>query len=374
MRIAITADVHLGFGKGTERFEEPFLALKEFIEKSKECDAIIIAGDLFDLRTPDHDITTQAMELFIPALLAKKDKRIFGIGKDVSKAPEYTLSGIPIILIHGTHERRSRGLVNPIQSLERAGFVLYLDRNGILIDGGKEKVAVQGLSTVPEGWAQSVMQEWGPQPIPGCFNILIFHQTLAGLFPGIPGIDIADIPAGFDLYVCGHIHSRADKVINGKRLLIPGSLVATQLDEDAESKRGFWILETNPFMLKFHAIENQRPIFFAKSEEEIKEILSRGHKMKPLIKVDMPGREKEIQARYGEGALLVFKKQQKEGFAARSLEMQRASVQEIGSKILESSLRDAGLEPEIWEQVFELLLEKRADDVIKLLKQQFKEG
>lgn len=364
MRIAILADCHLGFGKGTERYQDAFLAFEEAFKKLRDVDAVLIAGDLFDLRTPDHEMMARTMEIMLPLILAEKSmKKIEGIGRDL---PGHFQKGIPIIAISGTHERRSKGLMNPIQALEKAGFLIWLHCNGVVLEKDGERIAIQGMSTVPEGWAESVMQEWNPKPVENCFNILVFHQTPLGLFPGVAGLDLRKLPEGFDLYVCGHIHQAEEKQVDGKRIFIPGSLISTQIDD--QNQKGFWILESGK--LEFIRLEKQRPIFSVKTEEELEKVLEREYELKPIIRVSVEGKEKEIRAKYGEKAILVFEKTQKPEVQAVSPEVQRLSVQELGSKILKESLEKAGLQPEIWEQVFELLLEQKPEEVLKLLRKE----
>ncbi len=49
MKIAVLSDVHLGYGKGTNRGEDSFRAFSEVIKKSMDADLILMAGDLFDI-------------------------------------------------------------------------------------------------------------------------------------------------------------------------------------------------------------------------------------------------------------------------------------------------------------------------------------
>ncbi|NIQ17993.1 MAG: hypothetical protein GTN43_04250, partial [Candidatus Aenigmarchaeota archaeon] len=85
----------------------------------------------------------------IKPLLVKNDvKLVKGIEKDISKISEIALMGIPIVAIHGTHERRTKGLLNPVEALEKAGFLIYLHCNGVIFKKGSERVAVHGMSGV----------------------------------------------------------------------------------------------------------------------------------------------------------------------------------------------------------------------------------
>jgi len=63
MKLVVFSDAHLGFGYGTELFDDPFNALNEIIDQNKDADGFIIAGDLFDSRTPKQEVFARAMRI-----------------------------------------------------------------------------------------------------------------------------------------------------------------------------------------------------------------------------------------------------------------------------------------------------------------------
>jgi DNA repair exonuclease SbcCD nuclease subunit len=368
MRIAIFSDVHLGFGAGTEREEESYTALAEVIERASKCDIILIAGDLFDCRTPSTDSLAKAMEILLKVALLPSDVKIeAGIAKDVENLKEI-IRGIPIIAIAGTHERRTKGFINPLQALERAGFLVTLHCNGIILKKGEKRIAIQGMSGVPEAWAGAVLAEWGPKPINGCFNILLIHQSIEGIVPGIATIKISSLPPGFDLYVCGHAHD--GKSFNTKygKILIPGSLIVTQLTKESTNERGFWIV--NNGKAEWQILQNQRPVFFF-SKPDISEIENAiaGCNKKPIIKIEGINKEQEaeLRARFENRAILYFKRMEEIGIKAVSIEEQKMSVAELGQNLLRKNLEQANLDAKFWEQIFELLADGRTEQAQQLL-------
>ena len=65
VKVSIISDLHLGFGKDTEREEDAFVATKRAFEKAKELesDLIILAGDMFDTRLPRPEHWSRFMKL-----------------------------------------------------------------------------------------------------------------------------------------------------------------------------------------------------------------------------------------------------------------------------------------------------------------------
>jgi len=120
---------------------------------------------------------------------------------------------LPIAAIHGTHERRTKESVNPIQLLESMGYLINAHANAVIfekeINGAVERVAVHGLGGVPDSYAKEAIKAINYKPVPNAFNIFVFHQTVKEFVPvDLDVMSIEDLPIGFDLYLCGHIHKR----------------------------------------------------------------------------------------------------------------------------------------------------------------------
>jgi len=305
MKISIISDSHLGHKWGTELQEDSFEQFEEALQKSIEAkvDLILLPGDIFDTRTPKQEVWARSLKSFQKHLLADKNgiqlDSFIGEPKQLSKM---VLQGIPIIAIHGTHERRGEHLINPVQLLEEAGYLIHLDKNGVIFSN-KGKVAIQGLSGVPEEDVKKTLEDWNPKPIENCFNLFVFHQSTKEEIYDRDNtfLSIDDMPPGFDLYIDGHIHWR--NYIPEKKFLIPGSTVITQQKEkEAQQGKGFFILDTNPFKLDFVKLGSQRPFYFKTIEsqnsnqlyinEQIRNYLQSIPKTdkKPRIKIKLKGK------------------------------------------------------------------------------------
>ncbi|MDD5337528.1 MAG: metallophosphoesterase family protein, partial [Candidatus ainarchaeum sp.] len=116
MKLAIIADMHLGYS----RFEEDALrqAANALSDAEARADAIIIAGDVFDMKIPKLETLKRAADIF-----SGRKK--------------------PIVIIHGNHERRSRDMTNPIQLLSKLAGVKYVHAGSeVLSIGGDRKSVV----------------------------------------------------------------------------------------------------------------------------------------------------------------------------------------------------------------------------------------
>lgn len=382
MKIAVMSDFHLGYGSGTELEQDAFEAVEEALERSMGCDLILMPGDLFDTRVPSTETLAKAMQLMIrPSLSSGGAKFVKVVGKDSKDISPRSLSGIPIVTIHGTHERRTKELMNPVQALEKAGFAIHLHCNGIVFEKDGESVAVFGLSGVPDQYAEAALKQWNPKPEPECYNIFMLHQNIREFM--CEKIEHAlsrdELPEGFDLYVCGHIHEARKSKKGGKPLLIPGSLIPTQLNKESMKPRGFFVVDTKEGSIDFIEIEGQRKVFVIEggSKEDIRkgveQVLSESHAKKPLIRIKLPpgfeeGMLSELRHRHGDRCILSFKREvEEEVKAAKTLEEHVLSVQELGRELLEKNLKAFKLDPNLYESLFELIAEGRLEEAERLV-------
>jgi DNA repair exonuclease SbcCD nuclease subunit len=296
MKIAIISDIHLGY----ERFEEDALsqASEAFEKASTLADAILIPGDVFDKRYPKPEIIAQAINLFRE--LSKKE---WGTKIIDFQGKSRIFSTAPIVAISGTHERIAEGKENALMLLSLAGLLADTSESVTTLQKGQEKVAIFGLGGLSEETVKEKLKQIDPKPIKGVFNIFMFHQSVYEILPFSDHfIHYDDLPKGFDLYVCGHIHSKVEGTVHGKKFLIPGSTVITQLKDQEQEKKGFMIFDTEDnshkfipinsrvFISKKINISNAKPTDITrKIEEEINDILSK-EKDKPIIKIKIEGK------------------------------------------------------------------------------------
>jgi DNA repair exonuclease SbcCD nuclease subunit len=404
MKIAVLSDFHFGFGLGSVVETDSFENAEEAIEESLECDLIIILGDIFDARAPKTKTWAMGIKILTkPFLKENSGVRVVKSSKQLLPVSKITLSHIPVIGLHGNHERTARGEFSPIQALENAGILIYLHTDYIIFEKDGVKVAIHGMSNVPERFAKDVLYKWNPKPIPNCFNILLLHQNI---FPYVyspieqPSLSLSDLPKGFDLILDGHIHNFATEKIENTTLIICGSTAITQFaipQSEAKSEKGFVKIniENDGVKIDFLPLKGSRKFFYEEMdlkenlpvveqiENKINEIL-RFHALKkpPLIKIKIKGSitqvsDKElrmIEKKYSDKAIIIFVKELESPEITgkieflRSLKEQRLSVEEIGIRVFRETLSEFGFEHSFnYEEVFKLLADGNVDNVFNIL-------
>lgn len=369
MLIAIVADTHFGYPKF---YEDSMKQGQEAIDKACEAaDVVLIAGDIFDAKVPKLEVLGRTME-------------IFETGKRKSWDVKSENGSIPIVAIHGTHERRSQDSLNPVQLLERSGFITNAGDRVLVFEKDGERVAIHGFGGVPDEWAKSAISNAAFAPTKGAFNIFVFHQTISDFVPLAKGIMASDLPAGYDLYVCGHLHRGRVDHIDGKHLIIPGSTVITQLRKEETEPKGFVLFDTKTRKHQFVKIQS-RPFVFkeiplkgADNEEilrECREFLD-GVKVsaeRPIVKIQLTGNVKEGLRRenidlsrlfdeYGDKMILEIEnsldvkdlKEKLEEF--RRMYSEKKTARELGIEILKQKL---GGDISDVEDIFELLSDEK---------------
>ncbi len=401
MLISILSDLHFGHGWNTRLEKDGYQNAKEAISKCLNSDLILLAGDIFDSRTPRTEAWIDALRVLSKPILTKNKgiKLVKTIDKDLSEISKRSLSGIPVVAIHGTHERRPKGQINAIEALEQTGFLIYLHCNGLIFEKDGQKVAIQGMSGVPERYAKQVLDKWNPRPIEGCYNILMFHQSIdpyiySPLEP--PTLNLSNLPKGFDLIINGHIHTRDKTKIDDATLLIPGSTIVTQLKaEEAEVPKGLYQVEVGEeTKFNFIPLENNRKFFYEEIElksdapirdqieETITRIMDEEFKKLPIIRLKILGKEtgiidkelREIEKKYSDKAIIYFAKELESEEITRKVELLRnlrerkLSVEETGLQILKKNLEDLKFGSTFdSESVFKLLSDgetERAFDIL----------
>jgi DNA repair exonuclease SbcCD nuclease subunit len=399
MKIAVISDSHLGFGYGSEKEQDSFRQFDEALEKAIQgkVDMILLPGDIFDSRIPRQEVWAKVLAIFQKPLLAGKSGVTLVQKINKQEISPMALSGIPIVAIHGTHERRGTDSVNPVEMLEKAGFLIHLHASGVVFEKNGERVCIQGISGVPENRAKEEFKKIRMLPAQGCKNIFLFHQSLAGqVYSDDEQAVLApdDLPAGFDLYIDGHIHASA--LLHGpKKILLPGSTIITQQKKnEAELRKGFYIVDTNGWVMDFRQLETQRDFHYIelgfqkasvqsvvqKAREKIQQALGKPHKMKPLIFVKLNGdleqgkeasnvREEEITKGFN-AMITVSNDLYAEDFRKkierlREKQQKRMSVDEIGLDLLRKTLAGTKAEKLPLDSLISELAEGNTDSVVK---------
>jgi DNA repair exonuclease SbcCD nuclease subunit len=402
MRIAVLSDFHFGFGYNTTLEDDSFANAEEAMRKALGSDLILIAGDIFDTRYPKTPVWSRAIKILAKPLTAESSNvRFVSCTKDLKKVSRRTLGRIPIIALHGNHERRGR-TTNTLEALENAGLLVHLHGDTIVFEKNGVRVAIHGMSWVPDRYAKQDLDEWAPKPLPDCVNIMMLHQSIHPyLYSPLekPSIEASNLPQGFDLIIDGHLHGAGSESVLQTPLIFPGSTVITQFDKrEANDEKGFYQIEINPeatarkLKFSFVPIENRRRFFFEdvptkdglrfNIEAKLRDLLARKFVKKPLIKLKIVGSEdeyveqdiKEIGRKYGDRAILRFVKDlespeitEKVEFL-RNLRDQKLSAEEIGLNVLHKNLDELSFKSNFdADNIFSLLVDGSVDNAFNIV-------
>ncbi|MDI6806877.1 MAG: DNA repair exonuclease [Candidatus Aenigmarchaeota archaeon] len=401
MKIAILSDFHFGFGYSPELENDSFENVEEAMERALNSDLVLIGGDIFDSPLPKTQTWAKAIKILArPLLKPNPGINLAECSKELKEISKRTLAHLPVIALHGNHERRARGELNAVQALENAGLLIHLHGNTIIFEKDGVKVAIHGMSAVPERFAKNFLYQWNPKPINGCVNILFLHQNVdpyvySPLEP--PSLTLSNLPKGFDLIINGHIHMHGTERIDNTLFLIPGSLVITQFEKgEAEIDKGFLEVEVGEeIKVNFISLKTSRKFFYEeiKLEEEkpIREqlekklneiIYTREFLKPPLIRLRIFGKEVEaieqelraVERKYSDKAVIKFVKELESPEITRKIELlqslreQRLSVEEIGLTILKKNLDELSFKAVFdHESIFKLLSEGDVDKALAIL-------
>ncbi|MDD5096569.1 MAG: metallophosphoesterase [Candidatus ainarchaeum sp.] len=219
MKIAVIADTHVGY----PRFYEDSFTQAEaaFRDADSKADVILFLGDLYDTRVPSLQILGRTISFF----------------RSVKK---------PVYAIHGNHERRNKGSLNPVGLLEKAGVINHLNFSAETFEKNGEKIFIAGMGNVPDDLGKKALERMHESvQIPeGVFSILMLHQSVKEFVFGEELLELDALEKlGYDLVLNGHIHARKE-ALDGK-FLIPGSTVITQLTKEETQPRGYCMYDTN---------------------------------------------------------------------------------------------------------------------------------
>ncbi|MCX8163391.1 MAG: metallophosphoesterase [Candidatus Micrarchaeota archaeon] len=288
MKIAFVSDTHFGY----ERFEEDaFRQGKEaLIDASKVADIIILGGDIFDKREPTLETMAKVIEILKEAknsLPEKFEKKIFAIA--------------------GTHEYSAKNVMNPIEFLEKIGLVESIHNKRVVLEDLEQKIVIRGMKGIPEELVKKAFEKFEEvkekekDKEKDIYKIFVFHQTLKE-FIGVQDENLAsieDLPEGYDLYLCGHIHCYRQYL--GGKLQIPGSTVITQLKDEEQAEKGYLLIDTKTKTIEFRKINTRKFIvldlwFKEATTKEIKEAIekelekiAKENYQKPIVKIKLNG-------------------------------------------------------------------------------------
>ncbi|MCK4327574.1 MAG: DNA repair exonuclease [Candidatus Diapherotrites archaeon] len=389
MKIAIASDMHFGYAWGTERQEDSFVQGREAIAKCLDADAIILPGDIFDSRVPKPEVMDKAMRVLRLVHSSHSPAAITGFrsGREVPAS-----MGTPVVAIHGTHERRARGLTNPVQLLEAAGLCVAAHNDAVIISRQGESVAIHGMGGVPEQYAPLALKECSFKPLPGAVNILVLHQSFREyVYEDAAFLSMGDLPDGFDLYINGHVHTGDVKQKDGKTLLHPGSTIITQMiKSESEHPKRVWFYDTATGELSSESLDTPRKLYClelkatgdaAETVRKARELLEgiRPHNPHPLVKLKVTGSlppgsflsTADITRGFDSLVISVDSTAESEHFKKKIEILREAqakkSIDEIGLSILEKNLEQAGYSGPRAPDLLPLLVEGKEEEARKII-------
>ena len=268
----------------------------------------------------------------------------------------------------------------------------------ILLEKEGERICLQGLAGIPEDYLRRTLEAASFTPLQGAFNIFVFHQSLSELLPyeREDFVSLSELPAGFDLYVDGHVHWRNEIRKDGRRLLVPGSTVITQMRQREEEAKGFIVFDTKTLQSDFHYI-NSRPFFLVEEgfgdaqagdvlagvRKRLQEVASKKNIMPPLVRVVVKGTlargatsssvDLEPLRKEFPGMRLFLEKEFDSMELKEKIEMlrrlreEKKGVREIGMALLKEKLKAAGVEIADVEKFFELVSEGDLEEAAGML-------
>ena len=392
MLLGIFSDTHLGFSAGSDdRYEESFARFCEAIKvfREKKVDAILHAGDLFDDAVPTQEVWQKSFECFA---LNNHTNTLTSLTKHLHDGTSAAalVKGVPIIAIHGTHEYRGKDFSNALQVLEEANCLVHLHAGYVEFSTNGEKVCIHGLGGVPEKHAKEVLQKYSPHPIPGATNLLLLHQSFKEFLPfdddeSIASLSLSDLPDGFDLVIDGHLHWSDEQNISGKKFILTGSTIFTQMKNlESQKPKGVFLFDTSKKQLTFLSFAEQRKLFYNKMnfkeaqpdqvisavQEKLSPIFAKTYSAKPLVRFKLCGSlakgfsQSDISidlSKFSDKAIFSVSKDfavesfQKKMESLRGLQSEKKSVLDLGVDILEKNIEEAGLKGLDTRRLFELL-------------------
>ncbi|MBM3229732.1 hypothetical protein FJZ26_04840 [Candidatus Parvarchaeota archaeon] len=368
MKIAFVTDTHFGY----RRFEQDAYSQgrEAILAAAREADLLILGGDNFDTPLPRMETLAEVTKILREALEIFRSRGI---------------AGVPIYAIHGNHDRRAKGFVHPTDLLCQGGFCQNFHNQTLLCGRNGEKVAISGMGSVPEDMAGEALKQIACKPAQGAFNVFVVHQSFQEFdrMKNEQYISFDDLPSGYDLYLCGHVHQKnlETKVLN------PGSTVVTQLREDEAGQRGWLLYDTatkkadfRPIKSRelFHRVlqfENAKPDDMrAKVAEEVR--LALASQPNPLIKIVIKGtlaegfKSSDLSLPSFGDNVFVDNSLNSENLRERIAQIKLArekkvSAKEMGMQILRKKLEGTSYSLGDAEKLFEQLLDGSAFPQIK---------
>ena len=279
MRLIHTADWHLGRRlKGVDRTPEIAAALEQLLSQAKslQVDAVLIAGDIFDVPNPTAGAERVAYHFFC----------------------ELEKANIPAVAIAGNHDSAFR--IDSIANLlslagvralgkprlvDEGGAIILNTRSGKLCVGAMPFASERRLLDAEALWEKDdadyqrnyrEIVSYLLQDLTNFFredtvNVLMAHMTIDGARPAYSevayytsstySLECETLPAAAQYIALGHIHAH-QSIPSQTPTYYPGSLIQLDFGE-AEQEKGFCLVTVEPGKpaeVEFRPLICQRPL------------------------------------------------------------------------------------------------------------------
>jgi len=229
MRFVHLADTHLGFRQYGlyEREADFYQVFEEAVAQiiRERPDFVVHSGDLFDFPKPQPRALWVAQRCF--ARLREK--------------------GIPVYAITGNHDTlMRRGSLPPQVLYDEFNVKIITEENPFYLHKG---VFVGGSPYISKFYSTSLKETLNilsEKAKKHQKSILLLHQGIEKYLPFDFELKLEEIPANFNYYAMGHIHSRIVRNFGNGKLAYPGSTELWSISEyeDAvKNGKGFFVVD-----------------------------------------------------------------------------------------------------------------------------------
>jgi DNA repair protein SbcD/Mre11 len=239
-KFAHMSDIHIGAFRQPELRALVLEAFEKAIDRciSERVSFIVLAGDIFDSNIPDLSSVRRAAEKMKQAI--DSGIRFYAIYGSHDFSPNY--SSIVDVLNGAGMFTKAEEMSN---SQGKVSLSFVEDPTGVKICG------ISGRKLAIDRDTYAILDRERLEAEPGV-KIFVFHGAIEELKPPtlekMEAMPLSSLPAGFDYYAGGHVHSHQLESLPGhKNVAFPGPLFATDYSELLQlakgEGRGFYIVD-----------------------------------------------------------------------------------------------------------------------------------
>lgn len=299
IKITVFTDAHFGFSINEETENDSYELVEEIAKNNKNSDIIIICGDIFHTRNPKIKIVEKAISSLKNFLEIPSKVKLVETDKEIDNLKLRSIEKyIPIITINGNHDRSYIGETSILDLMDEANLIINLNSNYIIFEKDGQKVSIFGMGNMPENIAKDYLYK-NIKYFNDCINILLIHQNIHPFtfYSQEYSLTMENLPRNFDLIINGHYHAFVNESIGKTKILMPGSLITTQLKEGESNLEKSYInvyIDNGDIKIEKVGLKRYRKFFYLKFGinddkekifNELNKVLNKEYIKKPIIKV-----------------------------------------------------------------------------------------